>query len=476
MPPLKKNLIETIQLQPRNANIIACTDVLVVGGGPAGIGASMGAARAGAKVILVERYGFLGGAATAQLVNPFMSAHTQESLLRAGGKATMYPVDHGQGERIIKGLLLELSKRLIEKNGAIEPSFETGYVMPFDPETLKIVLMDMADNAGVDVLLHSFASTYIPDKEYPAVVFETKSGPVVIKAKCIVDCTGDGDIAAMAGAPFEVGRDIDGLVQPMTLYFRMAGFEKEPFFEYIKAHPEQWYGVFGLWDLIKRASREGLLELPREDLLMFTTPHPHEVSVNSTRVIKVLGTDVWDLSKAEWESRRQMWQVAQFLSSYVPGFEDAYPVQTGVQVGIRESRRIMGDYKITGEDIIEARKFPDCIARCSYPLDIHNPLGKGTRIERLPPGEAYDIPLRALLPINCDRLLVAGRCISGTHEAHSSYRIMPEALATGQAAGVTAAFCSMENTDIRSVKTLTVQSELFRQDADLGDSVKKQFE
>jgi hypothetical protein len=275
----------------------------------------------------------------------------------------------------------------------------------------------------------------------------------------------------MAGAPFEMGRSIDGLVQPMTLYFRMAGFEKKAFFEYIKEHPEQWYGVFGLWDLLKKASIEGMPELPREDLLMFTSPHQNEVNVNSTRVVNVLGTDVWDLTKAEWESRRQMWQVAQFLMSYVPGFSDAYPVQSGIQVGIRETRRIVGDYQLTGEDIIEARKFPDCISRCAYPLDIHNPLGKGTRIERLPPGESYDIPLRSLFPKNCDHLLVAGRCISGTHEAHSSYRIMPEALATGQGAGVAAAFAAMEKTDIRSVKISLIQNELLRQGVDLGDSI-----
>ena len=471
MPPLTKNIIGTIELKPRTAQIAASTDVLIVGGGPAGIGAAVGAARAGAKVILVEQYGFLGGAATAQLVNPFMSAHTQESLLRRGGKMTMYPVDHGHGERVIKGLLVELVKRLLEKNGAVEPSEETGFLMPFDPEILKVVLMDLIDDSGVEVLFHSFASSFLPDKDNPGVVFETKSGPVIVKAKCIVDCTGDGDIAVSAGAPFEIGRECDSLVQPMTLYFRMGGFQREPFYNYIKVHPEQWYGVFGLWDLIKKASREGMPDLPREDLLMFPSPHPNEVSVNSTRVVKVLGVDVWDLSKAEWESRRQVQQVAQFLTSYVPGFENAYLIQTGVQVGIRETRRIVGDYKLSGEDVIEARKFPDCIARCAYPLDIHNPLGKGTHLERLPPGESYDIPLRSLFPKNCDRLLVAGRCISGSHEAHSSYRIMPEAMATGQAAGVTAALSAIENRDIRALKLNVIQNELFRQGVDMGDSI-----
>jgi len=202
-------------------------------------------------------------------------------------------------------------------------------------------------------------------------------------------------------------------------------------------------------------------------LLMFATPHPEEVSVNSTRVVNKLATDVFDLTSAEWESRHQADQVSEFLRNYVPGFENSYMVQTGVQVGIREGRRISGEYKLTGTDVLEARKFPDVIARCAYSLDIHNPKGKGTRIERLPPGESYDIPLRSLIPLNCDHLLTAGRCISGTHEAHSSYRIMPAAMATGQGAGICAAICALNQIDVRSVDVNEVQKELRRQKASL---------
>jgi len=155
------------------------------------------------------------------------------------------------------------------------------------------------------------------------------------------------------------------------------------------------------------------------------------------------------------------------LKNYVPGFENSYMVQTGVQVGIREGRRILGEYILTGTDVLEARKFPDVIARCAYSLDIHNPKGKGTRIERLPPGESYDIPMRSLIPLNCDHLLTAGRCISGTHEAHSSYRIMPAAMATGQGAGVCAAICALNQIDVRSVDVSEVQKELRRQKASL---------
>jgi hypothetical protein len=225
--------------------------------------------------------------------------------------------------------------------------------------------------------------------------------------------------------------------------------------------------VHGLWALVRRATEAGELDLPREDMLFFATPHDTEVSVNSTRVTRVLGVDVWDLAYAEWCSRRQMRQIAAFLRRYVPGFEDSYVVQSGVQIGVRETRRIVGDYQLTADDVLGARKFDDAIARGAYPVDINNPKGIGTLLRRLPPGEAYDIPLRCLLPQNSERLIVAGRCLSGTHEAHSSYRVMPIVMATGQAAGVCAALASRKGTTPRNIDVREVQRELLRQGASL---------
>lgn len=388
MPPLSRpDKNEKITVPASEALVAAETDVLVVGGGSAGIGASFGAARAGGEVILAERYGFLGGAATVALVMPFMSAHTQEFTFRKPGKSNLFPSDHGEGTRVIAGVLLELVNRLIENGGAVLPSFETGYVMPFDPEVLKSTALSMLDDSNVRVLLHSFAFSYSRGEDFSTVFFMTKSGPVAIRARCIVDCTGDGDVAYLAGAPYKIGRETDGLVQPMTLYFRMVGFHRPAFVEYVRKHPEQWYGVFGLWDLIEKATAEGKLKFPREDLLMFATPHDQEVSVNSTRV-GGLAVDVFDLTVSEWENRKQAHEVSEFLRKWVPGFENSYMVQTGVQVGIRESRRIMGEYVLKGEDIIEARRFDDVIARSAYPLDIHNPrervpVWSGFLLERL---------------------------------------------------------------------------------------------
>lgn len=462
----------SVSLPPRSARVAGHCDVLVVGGGPAGIGAALGAAAAGARTVLVERYGFLGGNATAALVMPLMSFFTEHPKRQQLGQHTLLPTDHGPGDPVLAGAVRLFLKRLVEQGGALAPSLETGFTVPFDPEVFKWVALDLLDEAGVQFLFHAFASGVIGEGRPEGVVFETKSGPVVVKAEAIVDCTGDGDIAAAAGAPYEVGRDVDGLVQPMTLLFRMADFEKTAFEEYARKHPDQWRGVHGLWDLVRRAAEAGELDLPREDILFFATPHVHEVSVNSTRVtraIPVLGTDVWDLTYAEWVTRRQMRQIAAFLRRHVPGFDQAYPVQSGTQVGVRETRRIQGDYRLTEEDVLSARKFDDVVARCTYPIDVHNPQGTGTVLKRLPPGEAYDIPLGCLRPRELENMMVAGRCISGSHEAHSSYRVMPVAMAVGQAAGVATALAALKRVPVRALATEEVQLELLRQGANLRD-------
>ncbi|MEW5800716.1 MAG: FAD-dependent oxidoreductase [bacterium] len=459
---------DTLILPPRRAKVAAETDVLVVGGGPAGIGAALGAAMTGAKVILAERYGFLGGSATAALVTIFMSYYTQRPRPERRGATTLFPTDHGGGEPVIGGVLDILVNRMVERGGAIPPSPRTGFVVPFDPEIMKLVAMELLGEAGVHFLFHAVASDVIGDQRVEGVVFETKSGPLVIKAKTVIDCTGDGDIAERAGVPFEIGRENDGSVQPMTLMFHMGEFNRYAFENYVRRHPDQWHGVHGLRDLIRKATDAEDLELSREDILFFGTPHEREVCVNSTRVLGVLGTNVWDLSLAECEGRRQMGRIAAFLRRYVPGFENAYIAQSGSHIGVRETRRIIGDYQLTPEDILKARKFNDVIARGSYPMDIHNPKGSGTTLRHVAPGEAYDIPLRSLLAKGAENLLLAGRCISGTHEAHSSYRVMPIAIATGQAAGVCAALAARTGRSTREVPILDIQDVLIMQGADLG--------
>jgi hypothetical protein len=477
MPPLRApDQIETVTLAPRRATVAASTDVLVVGGGPAGLGAALGAAASGVDVVLVERYGFLGGNATAALVMPMMSFHNQTQPARKAGPEEplrLLPTDHGPGNPVISGVLELFLRALVDAGGAIAPSQATGYTVPFDPEQFKSTAFQLLDEAGVRFLLHAFATDVVGGEAPEGVVFETKSGPLVIRARAIVDCTGDGDVAVAAGARFEVGRPEDGLVQPMTLMFRMVDFERSSFAAYVQEHPDQWQGVLGLWDLVRQAEDAGELDLQRDELLFFGTPHEREVSVNSTRVTHVLGTDVWQLTEAEWESNRQMRQIGRFLCRRVPGFAGAYIAQSGTTIGVRESRRIIGEYQLTTDDILTARPFHDAIARGSYPIDIHDPDGKGTVLRRLPLGSAYDIPLRCLLPKGVEHLLVAGRCISGTHEANASYRVTPIAMATGQAAGVCAALAALTRRRPRDIDCSDVQTQLTRQGASLRSPLTK---
>lgn len=456
----------TVALPGREAPVVAACDVLVAGGGPSGMGAALGAAWAGAEVVMAERFGFLGGNPTAALVNPLMSWHTSGAEPVEADGTRLLPQDHGRGDPVVAGALEVFLERLLAAGGAVRPGPETGYTVPFDPEVYKSVALELLDEAGVRMLFHAFASGVLGEPGRPrGAVLETKSGPVAIEARAVVDCTGDADLAAAAGAGFQVGREGDRRVQPMTLMFRLVGVDQDRFNAYIRERPDQWRGVYGLWELVARASAAGDLDLPREDILFFATPHRGELSVNCTRVTGALGTDVFDLSRAEVEARRQMHQIAAFFRKYVPGFERSYVLQSGTTVGVRETRRIAADYVLVADDVLGARKFPDAVARASYPIDIHSPTGKGTELRRLPPGEWYEVPLRSLLPTGVENLLVAGRAIGGSHEAHSSYRVTPTAMATGQAAGVCAAFAARSGVPPRRVPAEEVRRELRRQGA-----------
>ncbi|MCW3999444.1 MAG: FAD-dependent oxidoreductase [Candidatus Bathyarchaeota archaeon] len=465
--PLAKRAITEITLPPRNAKVLPPIDVLVVGGGPAGIGAALGAAKTGAEVLLVEQYGFLGGSATAGLVLTLASYHTSaDTPLKRTCDLTMFPIDHGAGKPVIGGVLGKLVERMVLAGGAFAPSADTGFMVPFDPEVFKAVALDMMEEAGVELLFHAFASGVICDDDGRlGVVLESKSGPLFIQSKVIVDCTGDGDIAAFAGARYEVGRGMDRMVQPMTLMFALEGFMFERFRGFVEAHPDAWRGVEGLNELMEKAHAAGDLHVPREKALIFGSVHEGHVLVNSSRILNTLGTDVWDLTRAELVGRRQILELTKFFRKYVPGFEETYVEQSGILTNVRESRRIIGEYLLTAKDVLEAHKFEDTIALATYPIDLHNPKGKGTILRKIKPGQAYAIPLRSLIPIGVEYLLVAGRCISGTHVANASYRTMPVCVATGQAAGVCAALAARKHQSPRLIPAGLVQSELRRQGA-----------
>lgn len=415
---------------------------MVCGGGPGGLGAAVSAARNGADTLLIERYGFLGGMATAGFVNPFM---------------TYYAGD----EQIIDGVFGEIVDRLKSYNAFGQPLSPRA----FDTEIFKIVADEICLESGVRLLLHAFAGgVTMRGPLIDSVAISIKSGRRAARAKVYVDATGDADLAFLSGVPCEKGRSSDGLTQPMTLNFRMGGVDTDRI-------PSRG----GITEIYLKAREQGRIDCPRDDVLYFHSGRG-EIHFNTTRVTHADGTSAEDLTRAEIESRRQAMQIARFLIEDVPGFERAYLQLTGTQIGIRETRRIVGEYVLTAEDVLGARKFCDCIARGSYPVDIHDPVGGGTILEHLAPGESYDIPYRSLVPLAVDNLLVAGRPISSTHEAHSSLRIMPIACAIGEAAGAAAALCAKDGATPRKLDVLSLQRTLISQGVNLGARTKESLE
>lgn len=406
--------------------------VLVAGGGPGGCAAAVAAGRLGMRVLLIERYGFLGGMATAGLVNPFMP----------------YTIE---GKPIIEGVFGEILEQLSARGGLHQNA------VTFDEEVLKVVLDDLVTGAGCDLLLHAWlADVQVEDGRVEAVEVETKSGRLTFEADIFIDGTGDGDLATRAGATVEHGRAEDGLAQPMTLCFRVGGVVTERM-------PDR--GEINR--LYREAQARGEVDCPRDNVLFFPSVHPGFIHFNTTRVIKRKAVDAGDVTAAELEARRQMHQIVAFLRKQVAGFESAYLSHSAAQIGVRESRRIMGDYVLTEEDVLSARKFDDGICRGNYPLDIHNPAGSGTVIKRLAPGTSYEIPYRSLLPRGLENVLVASRCISATHEAHGSLRIMPIVIAIGEAAGTAAGICTKEGVAPRQLDPEALREQLRRQGANL---------
>ena len=414
-------------------------DVVVVGGGPGGTAAALASARNGAKTALIERYGFLGGMATAGLVNPFMTA--------SNGK-----------ERIIRGIFDELLRELSRRGGRLD---ERQVCATFDEEVLKVILDDKLTEAGVELWLHSLLTDVERvGGDVSRVTAATRSGPVIFNATVYVDGTGDGDLAARAGAIVEQGRPEDGLVQPMTLCFRMGGVDVER----MPSRAE----INGLYAVAREA---GEVQNPRDNVLYFWNVHPGIVHFNTTRVVKRNPVDARDLTAAELEGRRQAHQTAAFMRKHVSGFEHAYLLTCATQIGVRESRRIIGNYVLTEEDVLGGRKFDDGIARGAYDVDVHSPDGAGTVIKHLKPGTSYEIPYRCLVPERVENLLIAGRCISATHVAHSSLRVMPIVTAIGEAAGTAAALCVWDQVPPAKLDAQLLREQLVKQDADLRREV-----
>ena len=434
-------------------------DVVVAGGGVSGCMAALAAARQGAKALIVEQYGFLGGTLTNAGVGPMMTFHA--------GK-----------RQVVTGLPQELIERMMQKGGCtghIEDT--TGYassVTPFDAETLKWTLDEMMAEAQVEVLFHAALTGVEPDGEtIRSLRVQTRSGAMQLEGKVFIDATGDAALSFLAGADVRQGRDEDGLCQPMTANLKVRGVDIERVKAEIRQKPHNFnvkdhssmdraprLSMAGFYEEFNAAKEAGEISTEREDVLLFETACPGEVIVNTTRVIRLNPVDAWDLSRAESEGRRQAHELIRFFRKRCAGFEKAELISTGVQIGVRESRRVMGDYVLTAEDLLTSEPFEDSVALGGYPIDIHNPTGAKTNTTHLKPGQFYYIPLRSLIVKGFQNLMVCGRCISATHEAGAAVRVTPIAMGMGQAAGVAAALSAKQGGIPRNLDYASVQKAL----------------
>jgi len=454
-------------------------DVIVVGGGPSGLIAAIAAARLGARTLLVERYGFLGGMPTTACIGPISPFHFGD-------------------EQVIAGIPQQFIDRMVDEGGSTghakttNPHSHGSYVCFYDRQLYKWVALQMVLEAGAEVLFHTFVSEAIlEDGAVRGIVVNNKSGRTELRAKVVIDASGDGDVAIAAGAQHVLGRASDGALQPVTLMFEMSGVDTAALKTYMDSHPEDFWRMSeivpmrsfskrlesthfcgqGFVSAVRQAQEAGKLELGRDSVLFWTTVRRGVVHFNSTRIAGINGANANDLTRAEIEGRRQVMSLAGFLISHIDCFRDAWLSDTGVQVGVRETRHVIGEYELTEEDVAKGRKFDDVIARGYFPIDIHNPKPKAGAVRDggvwRDLTDSYDIPYRSLLPVGIDGLLMAGRAISASHEAHASFRTQGGVMAIGHAAGAAAALAVRQAVQPRQLDPSLVQRELLAEGASL---------
>lgn len=419
-------------------------DVIVAGGGVSGTVAAIAAAQGGAKTLVFEQYGYLGGSLTAMGVGPMMSFHNRA------------------GEQLIRGIAQELVDRLVARGASPGhiPDLTTycSTVTPFDAEQLKIELETMLVESGGTILYHAMlAGVSVENGTITGVQVCTKRGVETVEASIFIDATGDGDLAARAGVPFTLGRSADGATQPMTTNLKIGNVDTGEIRRYVEEHPEDFVfahdreeglrrlrctprlSIAGYLDAWRRGLEDGTVDIPRDLVLFFETDTPGVVIVNTSRIQGVDPTDPWAVSEAEIMGRRQCDRIFRLLVRSCPGFGHAVNLGTPVQIGVRESRHIHGRYTLTGEDLLTEKSFPDPVCAGGYPIDIHSPDQAETKSTHLRPEGIYQVPLRSLLVERPENLVLAGRCISATHEASAAIRVTPVVMAIGQAGGTLAA-------------------------------------
>ncbi len=410
-------------------------DVVVVGAGSAGSSAAISAARRGARTLLVDRLPFLGGTST-EVLDTFYAFYTPGEKPR----------------RVVGGIGWEVTGRLTAAGVAFERpnTYGAGTGVTYDPEALKVVWERLVEDARVEVLLHTWATgVRMHEGRIHSVRLWNKGGESVVEAGAIVDASGDADLCAMAGVPYEDASSTPNL-QSLSTIFRVANVDLDRAAKLPKTD---------LWALMRKAAESGDYRLPRLEGSWHRTPFAGVVTVHMTRIPNVDATDPRQLTRAEIEGRRQVQEYHRFLRDLVPGFERSVVVATSPAIGVRESRRVIGDYRLTRDDVLEANRFDDEIALCGAPIEDHV-AGTGTTWTYVPHGGVYGIPFRCLLPTGVEGMLVAGRCFSATHDAHASARSMATCMAMGQAAGTAAALAVASDVLPRSIDSGVLRARL----------------
>lgn len=423
-------------------------DIIVAGAGIAGISAAVKAARLGASVLLIEHYGFVGGMSTAGMVSPFMKHSIND-------------------ETLVKGVFEDIEYEMINRKGMIDNGF---YASAFRASAFNLL-----SDANCTILLNARINEVKRTiNNIHSVIVVTDDSEIEIQAEVFIDTTGDAQLVYLGGFPYQKGDEKTGKLQALTLFFRMAGIDVKAVTEYAKQHREDFFdwmeydfdfnkiiSIAGFFSFVKRAIAEKRLNEEVQYIFFTTLPESGEGSFNTSNILGVDGSTSEELTKAELIGRKQVAQVVELLQNEIPGFSNSILLETAVQVGVRETRRAVGDYIVTGDDIKQARKFDDAIARACYGIDIHGQKDEESRMEHLKEGEYYEVPLRALIVKEAENLLVAGRCISSTREGHSALRIQPTSAATGEACGALAAFAVKNNKSIREIDYKEVQQEIM---------------
>jgi hypothetical protein len=429
-------------------------DVVVVGGGPAGIMAATAAGRSGLSVILLERYGFLGGAGTAGGLSTFCGLHARV---------------HGEDRQVIHGLADELLDRLAKLDGLSQPHLTISdgiLAQAFDISSYKIAADELVTGSGARILFHALAVGAVMDAadRIGAVLIESKSGRAAIRGRVFIDASGDGDLSAWTGVPFEKSPGIDGMMYP-SLMFRLNGVDAGA------AGEKPWRTVEGLMNAAERA---GTHRFPRKKPIVRPQRNPLEWRANLTQLSNpdgsaVDGTDVDQLTHGELQGRQQALDAFGFIRDNTPGFGDSYIVDLAPQIGIRETRRIVGRYRLTEDDVLGCADFPDTIGVNGWPVEAHVAGTVEFRWQRGDNPRGFNqLPFRMILPGTVSNLYVIGRCASMTHGAQSAARVTGPCFAMGQAAGTAAGLALSAGVPCPDIDVPALQQRLEASGAFLG--------